>query len=94
MLYNGLCGADAARDAAWRAFTRGQLGHGPLVVSELAEAAARTGDVLAASAALEWLSERTRVLPTEWALGIEARIRALLSEGEDADRRYRNRSPG
>ena len=89
VLYNGLGRPDAARDAAWRAFTRGQLGHGPLVVSELAEAAARTGDVPAASAALEWLSERTRVLPTEWALGIEARIRALLSEGEDADRRYR-----
>ena len=39
---------------------------------------------------LAWLSERTRVSPTDWALGIEARVRALLSEaglseGEDAD---------
>jgi hypothetical protein len=47
--------------------------------------------VAAARAALAWLSERTRVSPTEWALGIEARVRALLSEaglgeGEDADR--------
>jgi len=32
--------------------------------------------------------ERTRVLPAEWALGIEARIRALLSEGKDADSYY------
>ena len=40
-------------------------------------------------AALEWLSERTRVTPTEWALGIEARIRALLSDGEAADGFYR-----
>ena len=45
----------------------------------------------AARAALAWLSERTRVSPTDWALGIEARVRALLSEaglreGEDADR--------
>ena len=40
-------------------------------------------------AALEWLSERTRVTPTDWALGIEARIRALLSGGDDADRLYR-----
>jgi ATP/maltotriose-dependent transcriptional regulator MalT len=80
VLYNGLGRHDAARDAAWQAFEHGQLGHGPLVISELAEAAARTGDVAAARAALEWLSERTRVSPTDWALGIEARVRALLSE--------------
>jgi DNA-binding CsgD family transcriptional regulator len=89
VLYNGLGRHDAARDAAWQAFERGQLGHGPFVVSELAEAAARTGDVAAVRAALAWLSERTRVLPAEWALGIEARIRALLSEGKDADSYYR-----
>ncbi len=89
VLYNGLGRHDAARDAAWQAFERGQLGHGPLVVSELAEAAARTGDVAAVRAALEWLSERTSVVSTEWALGIEARIRALLSEGEAADSWYR-----
>jgi DNA-binding CsgD family transcriptional regulator len=89
VLYNGLDRHDAARDAAWQAFERGQLGHGPFVVSELAEAAARTGDVAAVRAALAWLSERTRVLPAEWALGIEARIRALLSEGKDADSYYR-----
>jgi DNA-binding CsgD family transcriptional regulator len=29
------------------------------------------------------------VTPTEWALGIEARVRALLSEGDAADRLYR-----
>ena len=91
--HNGLGRHDAARDAAWQAFEHGQLGHGPLVVSELAEAAARTGDVAAAGAALRWLSERTRVRPTDWSLGIEARIRALLnedglSEGEDAGRCY------
>jgi DNA-binding CsgD family transcriptional regulator len=89
VLYNGLGRHDAARDAAWQTFERGQLGHGPLVVSELAEAAARTGDVAAVRAALEWLSERTRVMPTEWALGIEARIRALLSDGEAGDTFYR-----
>ena len=89
VLYNGLGRHDVARDAAGQAFERGQLGHGPLVVSELAEAAARTGDAAAVRAALEWLSERTRVVPTEWALGIEARIRALLSDGEAADSCYR-----
>ena len=39
-------------------------------------------------ATLEWLSERARVTPTEWALGIEARVRALLSEGQTAERLY------
>lgn len=89
VLYNGPGRPDAARDAAWQAFERGQLGHGPLVVSELAEAAAKTGDIAASTAALKWLGERTRVVTSEWALGIEARVRALLSEGEDADRRHR-----
>ena len=44
VLYNGLGRHDLARDAAWRAFQRDQLGFGPFVVSELAEAASRIGD--------------------------------------------------
>ena len=88
VLSNGLGLHDAARDAARRVFERDYLGYGHLVVPELAEAAARTGDTALVQAALEWLSERTRVTPTEWALGIEARIRALLSNGEAADRWY------
>ena len=89
VLANGLGRHDAARDAAWRVFEHDYLGYGHLVVPELAEAAARTGDVALVQAALEWLSERTRVTPTEWALGIEARVRALLADGEAADRWYR-----
>jgi DNA-binding CsgD family transcriptional regulator len=88
VLYNGLGRHDAARDAARQAFERDPVGYGPLVVPELAEAAARTGDVALVTAALEWLSERTRVTPNEWALGIEARIRALLGEGDAAERCY------
>ena len=82
VLNNGLGRHDAACDVARQAFDRDQLGYGPLVIPELAEAASRTGDVALVTAALEWLSERTRAMPTEWALGIEARIRALLSDGE------------
>ena len=67
------------------------MAYGPFVVPELAEAASRTGDAGLVRAALEWLSERTRVTPTEWALGIEARVRALLSEGEVAESTMRNR---
>ena len=89
LLYNGLGRYDAARDAAWRAFRNDQVGYGPFVVPELAEAAARTGDVALVSTALEWLSERARLAPTEWVLGIEARVLALASEGEAAERHYR-----
>ncbi|WP_210583193.1 LuxR family transcriptional regulator [Streptomyces sp. GESEQ-35] len=89
VLHNGLGRYDAARDAAWRAFEGDEVGYGPLVVPELAEAAARTGDVALVKAALEWLSERTRVTPNDWSLGIEARIRALLTEGDAAESLYR-----
>jgi DNA-binding CsgD family transcriptional regulator len=89
VLDNGLGRYDAARAVAWQAFETDRLALGHLVVAELAEAAARTGDVAAVQAALDWLSERTRVTRTEWVLGIEARIRALLSDGEAADRYYR-----
>jgi len=89
VLYNGLGRHDAARDAARRAFEHDQLGYGPFIVPELAEAASRTGDAALVRAALEWLSERTRVTPTQWALGIQARLRALVSEGPSAERRYR-----
>jgi DNA-binding CsgD family transcriptional regulator len=89
VLDNGLGRHDVARDAAWRAFERDELGYGPYVVPELAEAASRTGDEALVRAALAWLSERTRLAPSEWALGIQARVRALLSEGEVAERHYR-----
>jgi DNA-binding CsgD family transcriptional regulator len=89
VLYNGLGRHDAGRNAAWRAFERDELGYGPYVVPELAEAASRIGDEALVRAALQWLSERTRRAPTEWSLGIEARVRALLSEGEAAERCYR-----
>jgi DNA-binding CsgD family transcriptional regulator len=89
VLDNGLGRHDAARDAAQRAFERDELALGPLVVPELAEAASRTGDVALLRDALEWLSKRTRATPTEWVLGIEARVRALLSNGDVAESLYR-----
>ena len=46
VLDNGLGRYDAARDTAWEAFQRDHLALGHLVVAELAEAAARTGDVV------------------------------------------------
>ena len=89
VLYNGLGRHDAARDAAWRAFERDEFSHGPFLVVELAEGASRTGDLNVVKVALRWLSERARVTPTEWALGMEARVRALLNEGQAAESLYR-----
>jgi DNA-binding CsgD family transcriptional regulator len=89
VLYNGLGQHEVACDAARRAFEREPMGLGSHIVPELAEAAARTGDEALVEAALEWLSERTRVAPTEWVLGIEARARALLCDGDAAESYYR-----
>src|SRR4051812_14351894 len=90
VLYNGVGRYDAACDAARAAFEhRDHVGHGQFVVGELAEAASRTGDRPSLEAALEWVSARTRVTRTDWGLGIEARVRALLAEGDAAEREYR-----
>ena len=89
VLYNGLGRHDAARDAAWEPFEPDPIGYGSLLVPELAEAASRTDDRASLQYALDWLSERTRVISSGWASGIEARVRALLSEGEVADGLYR-----
>jgi DNA-binding NarL/FixJ family response regulator len=51
---------------------------------ELVEAAVRDGRPDEAVTALDRLSERTRASGTEWALGIEARCRGLLSDDEAA----------
>jgi DNA-binding CsgD family transcriptional regulator len=89
VLYNGLGRHDAARDAAWEAFEPDPIGYGTYLVPELAEAAFKTADRPLLESALEWLSERTRVIGSGWASGIEARVRALLSEGEAAEGQYR-----
>jgi DNA-binding CsgD family transcriptional regulator len=89
VLHNGLGRHHAARDAARRVFELDPLGAGPFVLPELAEAASRTGDRALVETALEWLCERARVTPTDLALGILARVRAFVSEGEAAERCYR-----
>jgi len=56
---------------------------------ELLEAATRSDEPEVASRALERILAATSVAPTDWAFGIEARSRALLSEGAAADAFYR-----
>jgi len=58
-------------------------------LTELIEASTRTGEDRLATDALERLAEATHASDTDWGLGIEARSRALLSEGETAERLYR-----
>ena len=89
VLCNGLARYGAARDAARQAWERQPLALGVFAVPELAEAAARIGEVPLVRATLEWLSEHTRAMPSQWTLGIEARVRALLSDGEAAENCYR-----
>jgi DNA-binding CsgD family transcriptional regulator len=89
VLSNSLGRYEAASDAAWQAFERDDLGFGSLIVPELAEAASRTGDAALLKTTLDWLTERARVTPSEWACGVEARVRALSSDGGAADALYR-----
>ena len=90
MLHNGLGRSAAAHEAGRQAFERGAMGYGSHIVPELAESAARTGDtqLLLHDSGVD-LSDRARATPTEWVLGIDARVRALLSEGEEAEGCYR-----
>ena len=59
-----------------------------LVLPELIEAAVRTGREELAREALERLSAMTTIEGSDWAKGLEARSRALLSEGHSAERCY------
>jgi DNA-binding CsgD family transcriptional regulator len=58
-------------------------------LAELIEAASRSGQAHRAAGALERLTEHTTVAGTDWGLGIESRSRALMSEGDAAQRLYR-----
>jgi DNA-binding CsgD family transcriptional regulator len=72
----------AAREAA--ADPR-ELGPPTWALAELVEAGMRSGQTRAAAAALEQLSTMARASGTDWALGVEASRRALLSDGVTAD---------
>jgi ATP/maltotriose-dependent transcriptional regulator MalT len=56
---------------------------------ELVEAATRTDKLEVAQAALARLGGQTKGNDSDWALGIHSRSHAMLSEGEAAERMYR-----
>jgi DNA-binding CsgD family transcriptional regulator len=89
VLHNGLGRYEVAVTAAQRASAQDELGISMRSLPELVEAAARSGNRELAADALARLAERTRMAGTDWALGIEARSRALLSDGEIAEGLYR-----
>jgi DNA-binding CsgD family transcriptional regulator/tetratricopeptide (TPR) repeat protein len=90
MLYNGLGRYEEALTAAQKANEKSEAQVGAMWAPvELVEAATRSGNRDRAAVALQELTEMTRASGTDWALGIEARSRALLSENEAAERRYR-----
>ncbi len=89
LLYNGLGRYDKALAAAELVCEYDDIGVLGWSLTELVEAAVRSGQPARASDALKRLSETTRASGTDWALGAEARSRALLSEGETAETCYR-----
>jgi DNA-binding CsgD family transcriptional regulator len=90
VLYNGLGNYSAALAALRRQAVDPSYRDGsPRPMAELVEAAVRSGERQLAGLALERLAETTSAAGTDWALGIEARSRALLSDGEAAEALYR-----
>jgi DNA-binding CsgD family transcriptional regulator len=89
-LYNGLARyEDAFAAAAQAAADPHELWFSTFALVELIEAASRSGRSQRAAEALEVLRESTRASGTPWALGVEARSRALVNRGEAAETLYR-----
>jgi DNA-binding CsgD family transcriptional regulator len=89
VLYNGLGRYQDALAAAQRACEHEDFGMVNWPLTELVEAGVRGGRLDVATTALSRLEQRTRAAGTDWALGIQARSRALVVDGEDADILYR-----
>src|SRR4029434_8015689 len=95
VLYNALGRYEDALSAAEQAAEDPhELGLSTWVPTELVEAAVRTGTPERATAPLLQLQEISHAGGTDWALGVEARSRALVSEGEAASASTARRSSG
>ena len=89
VLGNGLGRYEEAASAARRATADPRNWWSMWVLPELVEAAVRAGEPGLARDALDRLAATTRPCDTDFAVGIEARSRALLADGADADNLYR-----
>jgi DNA-binding CsgD family transcriptional regulator len=90
VLCNGCCRYAEALVSAREGATD-TLGHGPAQwsLAEVVESGVRSGDIRAAKDALEALSATAAASGTDWALGVAASRRALLSEGRAAEDLHR-----
>jgi DNA-binding CsgD family transcriptional regulator len=91
LLYNSLGRYEDALAAAQQASEQPPvLGVAPwAALAELVEAATRSPLPERGVHALQQLTEITQASGSDWALGVEARSRALLSQGKGAERAYR-----
>ena len=90
VLYNGLGRYEDALAAAVQAVEDSNAAWFRIWgLVELVEAAARCGKRELAVDALDRLSQTTAASGTDWALGVETRSRALLTEGDAAETLYR-----
>ncbi|HKC29845.1 MAG TPA: LuxR C-terminal-related transcriptional regulator [Jatrophihabitans sp.] len=90
VLCNGLGQYDNAYRAAMEALKDpNDLWYSGWATVELVEAASRTGNTEHARPALKHLAESTDASGTDWALAVQARCRALLSDTEEAETLYR-----
>ncbi len=89
VLYNGLGQYQAALASAKQVGEHEDLAVFGFSLVELVEAGARGDAPEAAADALRRLEERATASGTDWALGVLARSRALLGDGQAADRLYR-----
>jgi DNA-binding CsgD family transcriptional regulator len=88
-LYNSLGRYDDAFEAAAQAAVDPrELWFSTFALIELVEAASRSGRPDQAVDALAVLTESTQASGTAWAIGVEARSRALLSDGDAAEGLY------
>lgn len=88
VLYNGLGRYDLALAAASAGVEYDDLEITGFALVELVEAAVRAGDMATAAGAMERLEARTRAVNTFWGRGVEARSRALLRSGAEAEALY------
>jgi ATP/maltotriose-dependent transcriptional regulator MalT len=88
-LYAGLGRYDDALKWARREVEHNPHAFYMTALPELVEAAVRCDESDEARRAVAALCEKTQSSGTPWARGVEARSRALISEGDDADALYR-----
>jgi DNA-binding CsgD family transcriptional regulator len=89
VFHNGLGHYELAFEAAQKAATPDTMCISSWALSELAEAAARSGHHDVARVAVARLSERAAASGTAWAKGTSARSRALIEDGELAENLHR-----